>query len=74
MSNSRRLTPEDRHTIRMALNYAAEDREGLAAAYSGVGEQAENAMLLVRRFEKLHEKMFGEKSHRQSEKDRFSKL
>lgn len=58
-----RLTKADRETIRVALNYAIVERDGLAEAYSRVGPEADRAAALVARFEALHVKMFGEPSH-----------
>lgn len=56
------LTRKDVQTIRSALNRAIDERLSLADAYSNQGPEAEEALALVSRYEKLHAKIFGEPS------------
>jgi hypothetical protein len=69
-----KLTEEDLNTIRFALNCAIEERESFAEAYSNVGPEAERALSNVKRFEKLHKKLFNEASTVQQSKEYFNSL
>lgn len=61
-------------TIRSALNRAMEDRDSYADAYGRQGPEAEEALKLVREYEALHVKVFGEPSFRQSEIERLKTI
>lgn len=69
-----RLTVADWQTIRRALNDAMEDRASFADAYGNVGPEAEKALDQVRRYERLHEKLFGRASQRRKDIARFAAM
>lgn len=71
---TRRLTAKDWRIIRVALNHAMDERDGFADAYSYKGPEADAAMLAVREFEALHQKLFGECSARQQLIERYAAL
>lgn len=60
-----KLTKADLKTIRFALNCAIDERDSYAEAYSRTGPIAEEASAAVKRFERLHRKLFGEQSANQ---------
>lgn len=65
MGKPSQLTDKDWETIRRALNDAMEDRASFADSYGGNGPEVVAALNLVKRYEKLHQKLFGSRSQRQ---------
>lgn len=68
-----KLTARDMATLRRALNCAMENRAGFAEA-NHPGSVKNEALREVRSFERLHKKIFGDKSHRQKQIERFEAM
>lgn len=56
-----KLTPTDIETIRIALDFAVQDRRGFIDAYDGEdNEYTKVARAQIKRLQKLHQKLFKE--------------